>query len=158
MLVLSWLDAITDKQHHFRSGLEDLLSIVNCAIVSTTRNSQVDAYVLSESSMFISRRRFILKTCGTTTPLDCIEHLTRLVTEHAKFDTVEVKQFIFVHLYFLGTWYFFGDKYFTTYFRFISGNILFPKKFPTSRSSEASTQEFQRGSKNSREILWCRSW
>ena len=70
--------------------MEDLLSIVNCAIVSTTRNSQVDAYVLSESSMFISRRRFILKTCGTTTPLDCIEHLTRLVTEHAKFDTVEV--------------------------------------------------------------------
>jgi len=72
-----------------RSGLEDLLSIVNCAIVSTTRNSRVDAYVLSESSMFISRRRFILKTCGTTTPLDCIEQLTRLVTEHAKFDTVE---------------------------------------------------------------------
>ena len=106
MIVLSWLDAIIDKQHHFRSGLEDLLSIVNCAIVSTTRNSQVDAYVLSESSMFISRRRFILKTCGTTTPLDCIEHLTRLVTEHAKFDTVEVKQFIFVHLYFLGTWFF----------------------------------------------------
>ena len=70
--------------------MEDLLSIVNCAIVSTTRNSQVDAYVLSESSMFISRRRFILKTCGTTTPLDCIEQLTRLVTEHAKFDTVEV--------------------------------------------------------------------
>ena len=63
---------------------------MNCAIVSTTRNSQVDAYVLSESSMFISRRRFILKTCGTTTPLDCIEHLTRLVTEYAKFDTVEV--------------------------------------------------------------------
>ena len=52
--------------------------------------TQVDAYVLSESSMFISKRRFILKTCGTTTPLDCIEHLTRLVTEHAKFDTVEV--------------------------------------------------------------------
>ena len=65
---------------------------MNCAIVSTTRNSQVDAYVLSESSMFISRRRFILKTCGTTTPLDCIEHLTRLVTEYAKFDTVEVRQ------------------------------------------------------------------
>ena len=73
-----------------RSRLEDLLSIVNCTIVSTTRNSQVDAFVLSESSMFISKRRFILKTCGTTTPLDCIEDLTKLVTEYAKFDTVEV--------------------------------------------------------------------
>ena len=73
-----------------RSRLEELLSIVNCSIVSTTRNSQVDAYVLSESSMFISKRRFILKTCGTTTPLDCIEALTKLVLEFAMFDTVEV--------------------------------------------------------------------
>lgn len=39
--------------------------------------------------MFISKRRFILKTCGTTTPLDCIEDLTKLVKEYAKFDTVE---------------------------------------------------------------------
>ena len=68
------------------------MSIVNCSIVSTTGNSQVDAYVLSESSMFISKRRFILKTCGTTTPLDCIEDLTKLVLEFAKFDTVEVSK------------------------------------------------------------------
>ena len=52
----------TIKIHFFnkafsRSNLESLLSIVNCSIVSTTRNSQVDAYVLSESSMFISKRR-----------------------------------------------------------------------------------------------------
>jgi len=44
---------------------------------------------LSESSMFISKRRFILKTCGTTTPLECIEDLTRLVKEFAGYDTVE---------------------------------------------------------------------
>jgi len=72
-----------------RSSLECLLSIVHCSIVSTVSNSQVDAYVLSESSMFISKRRFILKTCGTTTPLDCIEELTRLVKEFSGFDTVE---------------------------------------------------------------------
>ena len=64
---------------------------MNCSIVSTTGNSQGDAYVLSESSMFISKRRFILKTCGTTTPLDCIEALTNLVLEFAMFDTVEVR-------------------------------------------------------------------
>ena len=34
--------------------------------------------------------RFILKTCGTTTPLDCIEELTRIVKEFSGFDTVEV--------------------------------------------------------------------
>ena len=45
--------------------------------MSTSKNSQVDAYVLSESSMFISKRRFILKTCGNTTPLDCIDNLTK---------------------------------------------------------------------------------
>ena len=27
--------------------------------------------------MFISKRRFILKTCGNTTPLDCIDNLTK---------------------------------------------------------------------------------
>ena len=96
--------------------------------MSTTRNSQVDAYVLSESSMFISRRRFILKTCGTTTPLDCIEHLTRLVTEHAKFDTVEVKQFIFVHLFFWGgALVVFGDQYSSIHFRLFQ-EIFYSRK------------------------------
>jgi len=72
-----------------RCQLDQLLSIVDCSIVSTSKNCQVDAYVLSESSMFISKRRFILKTCGTTTPLDCIDNLTKLVAQFANFDTVE---------------------------------------------------------------------
>merc|ERR1719167_705769 len=79
----------SDLRNIPRSSLVSLLSIVNCSIVSTTTNSKVDAYVLSESSMFISKRRFILKTCGTTTPLDCIEDLTRLVRKYTAFDTVE---------------------------------------------------------------------
>lgn len=73
-----------------RIELTKMLSIVHCYIVSITSNSQVDAYVLSESSMFVSKRRFILKTCGTTTPLDCIEELTRLVYQYSGgYDTVE---------------------------------------------------------------------
>jgi len=79
----------SDLRNIPRSSLVSMLSIVHCSIVSTTSNSQVDAYVLSESSMFVSKRRFILKTCGTTTPLDCIEELTRLVKEFSGFDTVE---------------------------------------------------------------------
>jgi len=73
-----------------RERLTAMLAIVQCSIVSVTANSQVDAYVLSESSMFVSKRRFILKTCGTTTPLDCIKELTRLVYEFSSgYDTVE---------------------------------------------------------------------
>ena len=62
---------------------------MNCSIVSTTRNSQVDAYVLSESSMFISKRRFILKTCGTTTPLNCLERILWLVQTYTCYDMIE---------------------------------------------------------------------
>jgi S-adenosylmethionine decarboxylase len=41
--------------------------------------------------MFIARRRFILKTCGTTTPLQCLKPLRLLVEQYAGFDEVEVK-------------------------------------------------------------------
>ncbi|XP_065156012.1 S-adenosylmethionine decarboxylase proenzyme isoform X2 [Atheta coriaria] len=72
-----------------RSKLESLLKIVRCEIISFTSNDNIDAYVLSESSMFISKRRFILKTCGTTTPLLCLEVLLDLVEHYAGFDEVD---------------------------------------------------------------------
>ena len=63
-----------------RKELEWMLSKVKCSIISATRNDQVDAYVLSESSMFVSQRRFILKTCGTTTPLQIIDDVSKVKT------------------------------------------------------------------------------
>ncbi|BES87433.1 unnamed protein product [Nesidiocoris tenuis] len=72
-----------------RESLESLLKIVHCEIISFSRNDKVDAYVLSESSMFVAERRFILKTCGTTTPLMCLKPLLNLVEEHAGFVEVE---------------------------------------------------------------------
>ncbi|XP_076163974.1 S-adenosylmethionine decarboxylase [Ptiloglossa arizonensis] len=68
---------------------QSLLKIVRCEIISICRTEQVDAYVLSESSMFLSKRRLILKTCGTTTPLQCLEPLLKLVKEHTGFEEVE---------------------------------------------------------------------
>ncbi|PSN54906.1 S-adenosylmethionine decarboxylase proenzyme [Blattella germanica] len=72
-----------------RQKLESLLKIVRCEVISFVCNDQVDAYVLSESSMFVARRRFILKTCGTTTPLQCLKPLMMLVEQYAGFDEVE---------------------------------------------------------------------
>ena len=75
---------------YFRDQLEKMLSKVKCEIMSTCHNTQVDAYVLSESSMFVSKRRFILKTCGITTPLECLLDLNKLVKIYSGFDTIEV--------------------------------------------------------------------
>lgn len=72
-----------------RHKWESLLKIVRCEIISFCKNDEVDAYVLSESSMFVAKRRLILKTCGTTTPLQCLEPLLDLVEEHTGFDEVE---------------------------------------------------------------------
>jgi len=39
--------------------------------------------------MFVTKRRFILKTCGTTTPIECIKPLLLYVHEFTGFDEVE---------------------------------------------------------------------
>jgi len=72
-----------------REKWEDMLKIVRCEIISLTRNDTIDAYVLSESSMFVSKRRIILKTCGNTTPLLCLKMMLQLVKNYAAFDEVQ---------------------------------------------------------------------
>lgn len=41
--------------------------------------------------MFVTKERFILKTCGTTTLLFAIEPLLELVKDKCGFDTVAVR-------------------------------------------------------------------
>lgn len=64
-----------------RKKWEEILKLVNCEIVSEKRNKDMVAYLLSESSMFVSKERLILKTCGKTTLLYSVKPIIDLVRE-----------------------------------------------------------------------------
>ncbi|KAF5736895.1 S-adenosylmethionine decarboxylase proenzyme 4-like [Tripterygium wilfordii] len=53
-------------------SLEKVLNAVQCTVVSSVGNQFFDAYVLSESSLFIYPTKIIIKTCGTTQLLKSI--------------------------------------------------------------------------------------
>jgi len=52
-----------------------LLQSFGCRILNVEKNEKFDAYLLSESSLFVYPTRVILKTCGTTRLLSCIPTL-----------------------------------------------------------------------------------
>jgi len=49
-----------------------LLVEINCTILSKIENPYCDAYILSESSLFVFASRVIIKTCGQITLLKCL--------------------------------------------------------------------------------------
>ncbi|KAH8495150.1 hypothetical protein Peur_056090 [Populus x canadensis] len=56
-------------------SLEQVLNAVQCTVVSAVANQYFDAYVLSESSLFVYPTKIIIKTCGTTQLLKSIRPL-----------------------------------------------------------------------------------
>lgn len=62
-----------------------MLDLVNCKILSVLKSPTVDAYLLSESSMFVFPHKLILKTCGTTTLLLGLHRLLRIAAVEAGF-------------------------------------------------------------------------
>ncbi|CAH8313572.1 unnamed protein product [Eruca vesicaria subsp. sativa] len=53
-------------------SLHQVLNQVQCTVVSAVANQSFDAYVLSESSLFVYPTKIIIKTCGTTQLLKSI--------------------------------------------------------------------------------------
>lgn len=58
-----------------RPQLDLLCKQARCTILNKISNQYQDAYVLSESSLFVWPYKMILKTCGTTTLLRCLPRL-----------------------------------------------------------------------------------
>ncbi|KDQ21688.1 hypothetical protein BOTBODRAFT_168912 [Botryobasidium botryosum FD-172 SS1] len=67
---------------------EDMLAIVKCKVLSVIRGTDVDAYLLSESSFFVFPHKLILKTCGTTLNLLGLPRILALAREHCGFTAV----------------------------------------------------------------------
>lgn len=57
---------------------KDMLDLVNCQVLSIVSSEDVDAYLLSESSMFVWPHKLILKTCGTTTLLSGLPRILEI--------------------------------------------------------------------------------
>ena len=66
-----------------------MLDLVNCKVLSILEAEHVDAYLLSESSMFIWPHKLVLKTCGTTTLLCGLPHMLEIAALEAGFPHVE---------------------------------------------------------------------
>ena len=62
-----------------------MLDMVNCKILSVLESEAVDAYLLSESSMFVFPHKIILKTCGTTTLLLGLQRMLHIAAVHSGF-------------------------------------------------------------------------
>ncbi|KAF8468148.1 S-adenosylmethionine decarboxylase [Kalaharituber pfeilii] len=64
---------------------EGMLDLVRCKVLSVVQNEHVDAYLLSESSMFVFPHKVVLKTCGTTTLLAGLARLLEIAGVYGGF-------------------------------------------------------------------------
>ena len=55
-----------------------LLEYAKCSILHSICNDNFDAYLLSESSLFVYKHKIVLKTCGRTSVLHILPHLLKI--------------------------------------------------------------------------------
>ena len=77
-----YLDRSSGSPHGLRSFQTavwaDVIADAQATILHRQSNAEFDAYLLSESSLFVFSHRIVLKTCGTTTLLLVLPKLLRL--------------------------------------------------------------------------------
>ncbi|RCN36709.1 S-adenosylmethionine decarboxylase proenzyme [Ancylostoma caninum] len=71
-----------------RYELDAMLDIARCKVLHSAHTDHLDSYVLSESSLFVSERRLILKTCGSTRLLAALPTIIQLAKDYGGFDQV----------------------------------------------------------------------
>lgn len=71
-----------------RCELDALLKLINAEIISFVQNEEIDSYILSESSMFISHNRFIIKTCGIIKLLFSVKPIIQLASDYGNMTRV----------------------------------------------------------------------
>jgi len=84
-----WFGPLDDVDGKGKTGLrtvprkvwDEMLSLVKCTVLNVVSNDHFDAYLLSESSMFVWNGKLILKTCGTTTLLNAVPRLLEIAKE-----------------------------------------------------------------------------
>ncbi|EIW70877.1 hypothetical protein TREMEDRAFT_38450 [Tremella mesenterica DSM 1558] len=71
-----------------REVWEEMLNIVRCKVLSVVEGKEIDAYLLSESSLFVAPHLLILKTCGTTLNLLGLYRIIHIAREYCGFTKV----------------------------------------------------------------------
>ncbi|KAI9322524.1 S-adenosylmethionine decarboxylase [Dichotomocladium elegans] len=83
----SLADKAANLRNIDRQVWDAMLATVKCTVLNTIRSPHADAYLLSESSMFVYPHKLIIKTCGATTLLSALPLILDIAKTHCGYQT-----------------------------------------------------------------------